>query len=70
MIKCLLLIQGRRIDIERETIKHLTSHATDRFRPVSRLISAARQYEDFHVALDTRVKILDEKLAGRWNYED
>ena len=36
---------------------------------MSGLISAARQYEDFHRALDARVKLLDEKLVGRWNCE-
>ena len=58
------------ICIEREIIKHLASHATDRFRPMSGLISAARQYEDFHRELDARVKLLDEKLVGRWNQGD
>ena len=51
------------LSIEREIIKHLTSHATDRFRPMSGLISAARQYEYFHRALDARVKLLDGKFS-------
>ena len=51
--------------LEREIITHLTSHATDRFRPISGLISAAGQYENFHPALDARVKLLGERLEGR-----
>ena len=62
-----LIQKANQFSLEIEIIKHHTSHATDRLCPIPGLISAARKYEDFHPALDARVKLLDKKLVGRWN---
>ena len=45
-------------------INYLTRYVSGQFRLMSQLISAARQYEDFLAALNSRVKFLAKKLAG------